>query len=84
MNKHNTLSRSSSNRRYQISQVDTRGRGRSRVGISGSGHDCGGRGGRSGCGRGHGQSDQYKRHNPYALIFTWLDYVSVEIGLLND
>ena len=70
MNKHNTLASSYSNRRYQISEVDTRGRGRSRGGRSGRCHGRGGHGGISGrgCGRDCGRSYRYKRHNPYAIV----------------
>ena len=68
INKHNTLDSSSSNRRSQISQVDTRGCGRSRRGRSGRGRGRGGRGGRSGRGSGNGHGDRYKRHNPYAIV----------------
>ena len=66
MNKHNNLASSSSNQRSQISQVDTRGRGRSRRGIIGCGRGRSSRGGKSGHGR--GRNDQYKRHNPYSIV----------------
>ena len=67
-NKHNTLDSCSSNRRSQISQVDTRERGRGRGGRSGRGSFRGGRGGRSGHGCGSGRGNQYKRHNPFVIV----------------
>ena len=68
MNKRNTLASSSSNRRSQIYQVDTRGHGCGRGGIIGRGCGRGGHGGRRGCGCGCGHGDQYKTHNPYAIV----------------
>ena len=62
------MARSSSNRWSQISQVDTRGRGRGHRGINGCGCGRGGRGGRSGRGCGRGRGDQYRRHNPYTIV----------------